>query len=287
MIITGIKLTGKKWPQRILLGADWHTGTKACSYDGIERFLEVAQTMPWVLLGDAMETISPNDKRFNMGQHETPLLNQMDNCSDLIAKANKTCIGLIVGNHEWKESGKVGNITKKLASQANVPYLDACCYGRVACAKGNSTFHFAHGTGSANYKAGEPDRKEINKQVKIRQENHRFHADLIATGHKHTCIVSTPILERKLCLVGKTVRRRPVTTRPGWHCVVPAMFKTYPETNPGNKKHVPSYAEMGHYDPNDMGWLAVVYDRDATISAIEQYDHEGNQIKVFQPKVID
>ena len=250
----------------------WHYGNPAIHEEGVAKFLKKAKKYSWIHHGDVIEGITPYDKRFEKDAHEMSLMNSVQIAAGKIEEAQSSCIGLIKGNHESAPSKDIGDVSEDMAMRAGVTYLSATCFLRFICPDGDFTGFFCHGNGSANYRTGEPERKKVNKSVKLRQILQMFNADICGMGHLHTSIATAPCEEMKLSIdEDMQVKRRPFVTRPGWYYAAPSMFKTYNGMDS-------NYAEEKIFPANSIGWIEYDVSRAGEILCIREVDENGKTI---------
>lgn len=280
---------GKKTAS-VLFTACWHLGNPAMHEEGLDWLIKHVQRTgkPWVHLGDIIEAIMPGDPRYMAGTHGETLMNEVKGAQDKVKRMAKTCWGLITGNHEGKASRKVGNITEMIcsnvrdATNVQIANLSNTCYMQICCPDGICTTFLAHGGRiGTNAKAGEPERLETNKQIKLRNHLAPFHADLKGIAHGHKTIITPPILKERLSLKDGNVKKRPCPERPGWHFMAPSLFKVYDQSAcDGN------YAEEALYEATGLGWIEVVFNRDGTIPCIRHIIETGEIADEQVPRII-
>ena len=241
---------------------------------------------PWIDLGDMIEGIMPDDRRFHAVKRGDTFLMEMNAAIEYIKPISKTCWGILPGNHEDAAARKVGDVTSFIAQHSKVPHLTQTCFLDIECPDGKAVVFVAHGHITMNYKAGEPERKLANRKVKLRNELQGFYADACFVGHGHRKAVTEPIYEMKLTIQSfedtddpLEVKRRPVCTKPGWYAMSPSMFKTY--------TYQSNYAQMCLFPATATGWLQANVTRDGTIVSIDHFLHDGTIGKTHRPTVID
>lgn len=270
-----------KWVT-VLATSCWHRANPAMHIEGVMRFIERAKKHPWKHHGDGVEGVLAGDKRFAIDEHKEPLLDAIKWTAGTIESARKTCIGYILGNHDYTPSKEIGDVGEYIAMCAGVPYLTATCFIRFQAPEGECVGFFCHGTGTAQYRTGEPERKTANRQVKLRDILKPFHADICGMGHMHTSIVTPPCLEERLTVDDDDkVKRRPVIVRPNWYYAAPSMFMTYPDDKPGT-----NYAEMRIYPAKDLGWIEYDIGRDGTIYCVREVYETGETKMEHEPTVV-
>lgn len=280
-----------------------HIGLGSQSEEGMENLKAACGKHPWLDLGDMIEGIMPNDKRYMPTSGELKkkgkdgklvvtskrvgtLLNEISEAIRWTKKGKKNCWGILPGNHEDTASRQVGEVTGFIAQEAGVPYLTQTCFLRIHCPKGEAIVFVSHGHITINYKAGEPERRLANRKVRLRNELQCFHADACFVGHGHRKAVTEPIYEMKLTVESFEdaenvfdVKSRPVVTRPTWYAMAPSMFKVY--------TYEPNYAQPRLFPPTATGWLQANVARDGTIVSIDNFLHTGEIGKTHVPTVID
>ena len=275
-----IKFNAKSQTATILATSCWHIGNPAIHQAGIDTFIKRAKKHDWLHHGDMIEGITPYDKRYEADAHNDTIFRCMSKASSAIKKAQTNCIGVLKGNHEATPSKDFGDVAEKIAMDAGVPYLSATCFIKFICPDGEFTGFFCHGNGTANYRIGEPERKQSNKKIRLRDILKDFHADICGMGHMHKSIATPPAHELRLSMVDGKVKRRPITTRPGWYYAAPSMFKTY-----DTDSHLSNYGEMKIYPAVDLGWIEFDVDRAGNIQAIREIDDHGNTIETSTPMI--
>ena len=283
MIRKDIKLNfDKKGLSTVVFASCWHYGNPSVSKEGIHNLLKRVKNTPWLHLGDIIEGIGRGDKRFSVQEHRESLLYAMSMAAEDIKKANKSCIGLIKGNHDQTPSKDIGDVVEHISNIASVPYLSATFLTRFKCPKGTQNGFFAHGSGSTNPKAGDPERKQITRQIWLRNQLSQFNAGLCGMGHVHRFIVTPPCSEEKLDYGDvDNVKRIPIVTRPTWYFAAPSMFTTY-----SLHADTSNYAEMALYGATDIGWIEVVFERDGKIPCIKEVYHTGKVKQVWEPRIV-
>jgi hypothetical protein len=265
---------GKKKQVKLLATSCWHIGNPAVSQKCIGKFIEKAKKHQWIHHGDIIEGITPDDRRFEAESHSATIMKCMESASEYIKRASKTCVGLVLGNHEHTPSTKIGDISETMARWGEVPYLSAVAFLNWKCPKGKFTHFVCHGNGSANYRTGEPERRRINKKIKLRSILDSFEADLKGMGHMHQSISVSPCEEKKLCVVDGKLDRHPVQVRSGWAYAAPSMFKTYNE-----KVQQTNYGELKIFPANDIGWIEVIVNDNGTIDRILEVNESGDVVE--------
>lgn len=244
--------------------------------------MKAAKKKPWIHHGDIIEGITRRDRRFSICEHKESVLGSISMATESMKKAKDTCIGLLKGNHDECPGRDIGDVSEYIAGSARVPYLTDSCFIDFTSRSGSITGFFAHGAGGNNPRAGDPERKQINRQIWLRNLLSQFNADIAGIGHTHRFTVTPRCSEEKLTIGDKdNVRREPVVTRPCWYYTAPSMFKTYDlHADTGN------YAEMKLYGATDIGWVELVFNSDASIGCIREVYHTGKVKQEWTERIV-
>ena len=273
---------GKSKTATVLAASCWHYGNPSVSEEGIHKFIQRAKKQQWLHHGDLIEGITSKDRRFSVDEHKDAILDCVNMAIETLKKAPKTCIGLLKGNHDDTPSKDIGDLSEFMAHMAGVPYLSATCFLKFIAPKGESTGFFAHGSGGSNPRAGDPERRYLNRQMWLRNMLSQFEADIAGIGHTHRFTVTPPCSEEKLMFGDEeNVTRTPVKTKPGWYYTCPSMFTTYDlHADKSN------YAEMKLYGATDIGWIEMVFNQDASIGCVREVYSSGVTKQEHYPKVV-
>jgi len=271
---------GKKPTTRLMYGTCSHIGNPNHDDKAQALFIERAKKMPWWHAGDLIESIPPVDKRFNVNEHKATVMETIDEAACVLRPAAKTCLGIIMGNHEWKLSALVGDVTAKIAKDVGTQNFGACAYVDFMCPKGSSRSLLHHGSGSMGHNSGNPERDEANREIKLRRKVNRFEFDVFCCGHYHRTIVAPPISKGMGKVIdGKFKRSASIHSRE-WVMACPSLFRNY-ESGPGA-----SYAEIGLMPPTDIGWLELIMDRSGQLLAVEEIGGDGKCMSVTEPRYL-
>jgi len=272
----------KKGTSTVLATSCWHFGNPSVSQEGIHNFLKKAKKHQWIHHGDVIEGITRGDRRFNQDEHKQTIADAIFTASESLKTANKTCIGLIKGNHEATPSNDFGDISEFIARSAGIPYLGAIAYIKYKTKGGESTALYAHGNGGSNPRTGDPERKYLNRQIWLRNLLAQFEADIKGIGHTHRSIVTPPCYEERLSFGDlDNVKREPVLAKPAWHYAAPSMFTTY-----DLHADTSNYAEMALYGATDIGWIEKVFDSDGQIACIREVYSTGKTKQEHYPRIV-
>jgi hypothetical protein len=266
---------------KLLATSCWHYGNRSVSDEGIHRFLQVAKKHPWLHHGDIIEGIMRSDRRFSIEEHKDTVVTAMGYAIDSLGRAKKTCVGLLKGNHDETPSKEIGDVSEYIANSAGVPYRGGICWLDIRGQKGQSRGVFAHGSGGSNPYAGEPERRQLNREIWLRNRLQSFDVDIAGIGHVHRFITCPPCAEEKLSINAGDLKRLPVVTRPVWYYAAPSMFKTY-----SLHADTTNYAEMKLYGATDIGWIEMVFDRDGKCACIREVYGSGKIKQERYPRIV-
>jgi hypothetical protein len=273
---------GKKKTATMLATSCWHFGNPSISKEGISNFIKKAKKHPWIHHGDIIEGITKGDRRFSIEEHKMVLLDAVDIAIGELEKANKTCVGLLKGNHDQTPSTDIGDVSEFIAVRSKVPYLTATAFLKVIGQTGHSIGFTGHGTGGSNPKAGEPERKDVTRKIWLRNLLGQFTCDWGGIGHTHRFTVAEPCYEEKLTFGDDgNVRREPELVKAGWYYTAPSMFTTY-----DLHADTSNYAEMQLFGATDIGWIEMVFNRDGQIGCIREVYATGKVKQEHYPRIV-
>ena len=264
----------------------WHIGSPSHHEEGLETFIEQrkADKRLWTGMGDMGEFKGPRSRHFSGDTHKETILSQVDCIEERIRRIGKTCIGLAEGNHETsasKQSG-VGNISRKIAQDCNVMFLTRAFRVTFECPRGQSCGFFAHPSRNlGNSSLPDPEQREIAAKRALRRFLSPFDANIKGIFHWHRAVVCQPIYEHRMQADDGT-RRPSLVGDPQWCFSGQSLFKNYDESNDES-----GYGEAALFRPTELGWIGVVFNRDASIAAINAYNERGTVSRTWEPKIVD
>lgn len=267
------------------IGGDPHIGSDNASERHFIEFLE--SPYPKFLMGDLLEAIAPGDRRFYTGKHKNPVIEAFWYLKHLLLvhnienKNSGDIVGLLKGNHEAVIFSKFGNlyhgtyetetgekVEGGLCKELGINYGGFLSMFILKDGKKESHWMLTHGKVTFNYKAGEEERKETNKKVRLRDSLKLVaKADLYAAGHGHQLVISKPFKRQRLVYDSKerkmVMKLSPIGDH-SYYCMSGSFLKVYEEGVDGN------YAEEILVEPADIGWLRVYMDKDLIITDVEK-----------------
>ena len=260
----------------IFLIGDAHIGSAMFHGDGLDEMVDMVHSdyhgtknNVVVVHGDMIEAITVDDKRF---QSDTTVefipLQQVEMAKRALVPIQKQIAASLQGNHEQK-LWKVGDLSKFIANELNVPYGTYSC--KVVYHNNGDVVlrHFAgHGFGSIRSVADDPIRVDANEQLMLKRKLKGKAGDtaLMSMGHTHKLIVSRPQKTLFLTDNGVDIDQHYTSNistgdyiHPDhrWYVNTGSFMKLY------GKMGTSGYAERFGYDPIVLGFaVALVRDRE-------------------------
>jgi hypothetical protein len=255
--------------------SDLHYGAVNCHRDLIRELISEAYEYNKYLvnLGDNIEAITPNDKRYAHASMDVQnnLMTPQQQCEEVIADFHPVRERLLSwgeGNHE----AKLWNVFSP--GQYMSDALD-CAYGGYTYVM--QFFHrdklmfkwfCSHGSGRLPKGAKDPIQRLANRKAHLRR---RLEATgftdtiLMAMGHTHQLLIVDPTIDQEKVLVTSDEKvkqdRRHSTDQSAeyisperrWYVNTGSFLKLY--SDPGTR--VVNYAEMAMLEPTSLGWVDV------------------------------
>ncbi len=228
---------------------DIHIGSSHCAESAIEKKVAEIKSQKnalWIGMGDYMECILKNDKRFDIGglapwvQKDDIAESQRKRTVKLLKPIADKCLGLLTGNHEETLHMRgEGDITRHLCSDLGVPYASAAAFFKLIFERGTASYQFTvhawHGAGGAQSDGG--------RLMRLMSLVNDVQADIYFMGHLHAIVKHTP--ERLVCERRIKSKRLVALMTGSW-------MTTY--TQPKSGEHMNSgYGEMKGYKPSRIG----------------------------------
>lgn len=243
---TRILVKSKKHEYTLHPLGDIHAGVVFCAEKKIKERVQEIKDDPralWVGMGDYVEAISPNDRRWDVGvispwvEQTNVVESQRKWIKNLFEPIKDKCIGLLTGNHE--EVCRLHNyqdIHLDLCRDLGVMNLGYSCFVRLLFERSTSVFavtcHFEHGAGGAQTEGG--------KIMRLTKGMLGFEADIYGMGHLHDIKINT--ISRLHLTDSLKIKRR---VKVG--AITGCWFIPYIESE------YPSYAELKGYSPSNIG----------------------------------
>ena len=254
----------------IILCGDIHQGNKLVHRSGVESLINNInkKNTYFVFMGDATESITPRDKRYDLDTSEsTTPLEQAGEIIDMFKPVRKKCLVWLTGNHESKVDG-LGNLVKgKICHELGIPYGTFSC--RLTLVNNNASIlfssYFHHGAGQLTAQHPDPFVCKSMLAYKLKQKLESFGGDCLlnAMGHIHKLITYRPsdelyMVERngdiKSCYTSKTIFNNNtsyINPQDRWYVSTGGFLKLYGDIPASG------YAERGMLRPVELGYQVV------------------------------
>ena len=254
----------------LALVSDFHDGAKGYHETGVKKLMDgiaSAKNRFWAFLGDGIDAVCTDDKRYHYVRGDTPLpLKQAMSFVKTCKPAAKKCWAMMKGNHEDKLH-RFGDITEDLiAAPLEVQYGGYVCKLAVHDKHGLMfKLYLWHGPmrGSVTSKAKDHLQRQANMKASVRRylENKASDCAVMACGHTHLLLVAEPAPKLLLSDNGAKITSgylRP--PEPGETYIEPDR-RWYVNTGSYLRSQMiddDSYAELAGYDPIELGHAEVV-----------------------------
>ena len=232
-------------------------------------------------MGDAIEAISIDDKRFDLtAKISIPLQQAQKFIKRYKPIAHKMKFELL-GNHEMK-LWKFGNLSQYMAHELGVEYGTYSCivevYDKKVYEKKNLLYrmYVSHGFGVLSSNAKDPEQRKANKMASLKQRLKGKAGDclIMAMGHTHQLIVCPPSDE--LIIEHSTGKPKQKYVSQGnatddfiepnrrWYVNTGSYYKLYTDDI-----EISGYGEVKGYDPTELGHARIIC-RDRKIMTIKK-----------------
>ncbi len=229
---------------------DLHAGAIHCNEKAIKTKVQEIKENPkayWVGMGDIVDAITKNDKRFDIGglakwvKPDNIIESQREFAVDLFKPIASKCLGYLTGNHEETiHSNNDNDITRNICKDLKIPYGGYSCFINLHFNRTGSkrlfTIHAWHGSGAAQ--------QEGARIMRLMRLVNDIQADIYFMGHLHAVCEYAP--DRLVCENGRVRSRKLIAVMTG------SWLKTY--TQPHKDEQInPSYGEQKGYKPSRIG----------------------------------
>ncbi len=230
---------------------DVHAGSIHCNEKAIKSKIQEIKDNPkayWIGMGDMVDAITKNDKRFDIGglakwvEPDNIIESQRRFIVDLFKPIAPRCLGYLTGNHEEVIHSSADNdISRNICKDLNVPYAGYSCFinlhfRRNAGAGRLFTIHAWHGSGAAQ--------QEGARIMRLMRLVNDVRADIYLMGHLHAITKYNP--DQLVCTQGRIKSRKLIAVMTG------SWLTTY--TQPHEDEHLnSSYGEQKGYKPSRLG----------------------------------
>lgn len=277
-----MQILSKRLPvsHQIFIFGDTHIGSSAVHYEGInklKREILSKENNYAIHLGDAIEAITVDDKRFNTETATEPIpIQQAYRFMEIFKPLKDRMLVQLAGNHELKLH-RVGNITRDIiCKQLGIPYGTYQSRLTILDGRGRQQYKMflTHGFGSIGSVADDPIRRLSNHRLTLKRKLQPFSGDCVisAMGHCHKLIVAEP--EKELFLTDDGDEIKAHYTKPSqheayidpnlrWYCCTGSFLKLYGPLG------TTTYSEIAGYPPVELGYIKVIVE-DRQIVSVEK-----------------
>lgn len=255
--------------------SDFHLGSPNCAENKLIETIEQIKQTPnryVVFKGDAIEAITPGDKRYVHSCVKDDLKSpkeQADRVIQMFRPIKDRILAWGIGNHEDK-------LTNTMAFGQYMAESIGCPYGawnfKIIYTDSNGdlmfkTYH-THGRHGLHSNAKDDIQYDANRRAALKNMFVRLgHADCIyeSRGHDHQLLVVDPTVQNKLYLTdnGKTVKQHYHQSCSQNAEYIPPDSRWYATTGSFRKLYTPSgtyavdYGEIAGYSPSEIGYALV------------------------------
>ena len=249
----------------LALCGDTHEGTILQYEDGIEKFVDWVRSDPcrrWIHLGDWIEAITTDDKRYDDCHKRDKPGKQRDAIIEKFLPIAEQGLGGLDGNHDRKLH-RVFNIAEEICKSLHIPFGTFTAKFCLSDAHGFMFKLFvAHGFGrlTSNAKDSEQRLANMKAALKVRLRFKAADCLVMAMGHTHKLFVVEPTGELYLADDGDTIKQHYLSAgdptaqyiHPDqrWYANTGSFLKLYGEG-------VSGYGELAGYDPIEMGYVVI------------------------------
>jgi len=266
---------------------DFHTGSRMSHEDGIKEAIEFIAAEPYrraVHMGDAVEAITRDDKRFDPTLSTGVPLQQRDHVAGLLEPIKEKLDIMLIGNHEWKLL-PFGNLTTDLCKTLSTP-SHKVEYGTFSCV---AEIHddiglmykifLTHGNLRLQSQAKDYQQMRGNKRARLRLYLKDFASDclIMACGHTHQCHIVEPTDEQlylyyqngkiKQGYLGLGEQSNYIDPDQRYYVNTGGFFRLYTDEVDADGYHLTGYPELFGYKPMELAF-PVIEVRDRKIQRI-------------------
>jgi len=249
----------------IYLPGDTHFGSTASSehsvLDMIER-IKKNKSAYWIHMGDWIEAIMVDDKRFNYKTTKTPVpLQQADEAIEIFRPIADKCILGLTGNHELTLE-KYGNLAEYICKNLKTFYGGYSAVITFTIKKKQVFKMFlAHGIGGplrSNSKDSLQAKANKLAALKLRMAKKLADCLVMAMGHTHQLLCVEPEPENLIITSdSKKLKQQYLSHFTGTESYIPEFSRWYINTGSFLRTYVigeTTYSERAGYDPIVLGY---------------------------------
>jgi len=259
----------------LIPGGDEHSGSILSYTEGIETMYDYILADPnryHVKLGDRIEAIAVDDKRFSPGNTKgdrIPIpLQQMESAVEQDSRIATRLIAALIGNHELKHQ-KFGNLTETYCKNMSILAKRQVFYGTYTCII-NVHDHYglmyrlwlAHGFGCLQSNAKDYEQRQANMKAQLKNKLRYKAGDclVMGMGHTHKLLVVPPTEQLYLSCGDKKLKQHYLRWDGNNDSFINADVRWYFNSGSFLKMYedgMVSYSEMAGYDPVELGYIRI------------------------------
>lgn len=268
------------------LSGDWHTGTKLQDRGAIEQTIEdtLQPDTFFVGMGDLVEAITVDDKRYERKLHKKSVVEQYDDVKEIVKEVKSKTILHLMGNHDWTLARKFGDMAESMCKDLKVKYGD---YSSIICVYDDPGYpisprenrnldpeyflyklYVTHGFGSVQSRIDSTSERKHSIDRSLRRKMFLKFSDclIMAMGHTHRLVIIPPSDSLDLYTnqddpKGKEIHSQYSGLAPSEHGYIPPEGRWYVNTGGYLRMYgegSTGYAEVKGYDPLEIGFPKIV-----------------------------
>jgi hypothetical protein len=248
--------------------SDWHEGTEAFYENGAKKEIDIIKKDKigfWVFGGDACESITTDDKRYNPAEHQgkyAKIMEQVEHVAYLMRDAKDKCLAIMQGNHEFKLSTRnIVDVDKSIAKSLG-QHVRAPGFTMIAKLPGFKLF-FTHGGRNTNHTAGDRQQRENNEAIWVKKYLRDLQGDclVMGTGHGHKQRIRKPLYELNIIEKDGEEKQTYPTMMKSEDGVIHEDMRWYFMTGALRKlrcEGITTYSEMAGFRPSELGMIKLI-----------------------------
>lgn len=259
-----------------ILFGDNHEGSHMSHESGVDKLVSQIADCSGAYaghVGDGIEAISIDDKRYDLTAKESIPLQQAKNFIKRVKPIAPDKLKFeLLGNHCLK-LWKFGNLAEYMAGELGIEYGTYSAIIEISDKFGLIyRMYVSHGFGVLSSNAKDPEQRKANKAASLKQRLKNKAGDclIMAMGHTHQLIVVPPteelIMEHstgkpKQAYIGQgNATDKYIEPNRRWYVNTGSLYKLYTDDI-----EVSGYGEIKGYDPTELGYPVIeVRDRKVT-----------------------
>jgi hypothetical protein len=253
----------------IVLAGDTHEGSVTYHKKGVDQLVDYLKEPHrfWVHMGDWVEAITTDDKRYAWNKTECPIpIKQAQSAVETFSPVASTCICGLIGNHELKLH-RFGNLVQDIiCKELNIQYGSYMAHVDIKHAgKKLFSMHLWHGPtkGSLASNAKDQEQRIANMKASLKMKLKYFFSDcaIHACGHFHRLFVVPPTNQLYIYTQSGKIKQGYldgiqtgdyIDPDRRYYCCTGSFSKLY-----SDDEDAIGYAEISGYPPVELGFCSV------------------------------